>query len=253
MKKTRIILFAEVIILLFAIVMFTQATFAYFSSEVKTSGTITAGSVEIVLYESAVKRDGMGNLVEDTSSMRIFGTSTGTVHDYGVIFPGQNIFKNPTIQNTGTNDAFIAAKMSITDGDGDIHRAIGFEDYDEIDVTMLFGGGFFDKQAHFGNWNGFENVTYNDDFAILQVPKRSEGKYDFYFFVTKPIAHGESVMLFDNMNFPSEFTNVEMKEFADLRVDIYGFGVQTFGFENSFDAMLGALPEHFSDFSQSAP
>ena len=254
MKSTKRLIFIELIVLLLAVVMFAQATWAYFSSQAKTSGTITAGSVKIVLYESAVKRDANGNLIEDNESAKIFGTSTGTVHDYGVIFPGQNIFKNPTIQNTGTNDAYIAAKMTITDGGGgDIHRVIGFPDFDEIDVTSLFGGGFFEQSAHFGDWNGFHNVTYNDDFAMVQIPKRDRGQYDFYFFFTKPIAHGEAITVFDQMFFLSEFTNDQMKEFSELRVDIYGFGVQTFGFETSFDAMLGALPEHFSDFLHTAP
>ncbi len=253
MKSTKRLIFLELIVLLLAVVMFAQATWAYFSSQAKTSGTITSGSVKIVLYESAVKRDSSGNLVEDNESAKIFGTSTGTVHDHGVVFPGQNIFKNPTIQNTGTNDAYIAAKMTITDGDGDIHRVIGFPDYDEIDVVTLFGGGYFDSPAHFGDWNGLHNVTYNDDFAMVQVPKRAEGQYDVYFFFTKPIAHGESITVFDQMFFPSEFSSNEMKEFSELRVDIYGFGVQTFGFETSFDAMLGALPEHFSDLAHSAP
>ena len=60
-------------------------------------------------------------------------------------------------------------------------------------------------------------------------------------------------MLFDQIEFSSDFSSAEMAEFTDLRIDICGFGVQTYGFENCFDAMLGALPEHFTDFSQSAP
>ena len=149
--------------------------------------------------------------------------------------------------------AYIAAKMTITDGAGDIHRVIGFENYDDIDLAMLFGGGFFDESAHFGIWNGLEDVTYNDKFAYVQVPHRAEGKYDIYFFILEPLTHAESVMLFDRMSFPTDFTGDQMQEFVNLRVDIYGFGVQTTGFESCYEAMLGALPEHFADFLQSAP
>lgn len=251
MKSTKKLLIAEIVILLLSVFMFVQATLAYFSSEVTTSATITAGSVEILLSESAVKHDSLGNLIEDPDSPKIYGSASGTVHDYGIVFPGQTIFKNPTIRNIGTNDAYIAAKMSITDGDGDIHRVIGFPDFDHIDITMMFGGGLFNESAHFGTWNGLENVTYNDNFAMLQIPDRAHGKYDVYFFILKPLTHDEYVTLFDTMFFIPEFTSEEMIEFSDLRVDIYGFGVQTSGFETCFDAMLGALPDYFSDFSQS--
>ena len=100
MKSTKRLLIFEVVLLLVAILMFTQATYSYFTSKEQVSSTVTAGNVEILLSESAVKRDATGNLVEDTESTKIFGSASGTVHDYGIIFPGQSIFKNPTIPDT---------------------------------------------------------------------------------------------------------------------------------------------------------
>ena len=255
MKNVKKLLFIEAIVLLLAILMFAQTTFAYFSSRTKTTATITAGDVAIVLSEAAVKRDASGHLIEDKEKTRIFGTSDGAIHDYGVVFPGQKIFKDPTIMNTGTNDAYIAAKMTISDGVGDIHRVIGYADYKEIDLEMMFGGGFLDRlgETTFGDWHGIEAVSYNDDFAIAQIPKPEENKYDIYFFILKPSKHGESIKLFTEMFFSGEFNNEQMKEFAELRVDIHAFAVQTFGFESCYEAMLGALPDHFEDFVQSAP
>ena len=95
----------ETIILLLAILLFAQATYAYFSSTNKSSATITSGNVSILLSEAAVKKDGAGNLVADPQQSRIFGSTTGTLHDYGIVYPGQLIHKDPTIQNTGTNAA----------------------------------------------------------------------------------------------------------------------------------------------------
>ncbi len=258
MIKTRIILISELLLLLLAIALFAQATYAYFTSQVQVSGTITSGSVKIVLYESAVQRDSEGNLVKDPDKPEIMGTSTGTIHDYGIVYPGQSIYKDPTIRNTGTNDAYIAAKISILDGDGDIHRVIGIsDDYDEIDIEMLFSGGILDDannfgDVHFGEWNGIKNVIHNERFAMLQVPCREESRYDIYVFFLNPMSHGECVTIFNGMHFSPDFTNVEMAEFSDLRIDICGFGVQTLGFESCFDAMVGALPEHFADFLQPA-
>ena len=250
MKKWIII---ETAILLVTVLMFAQATYAYFSDQSRTAVVITSGSVKIQLSEAAVKRDANGNLIEDTSKPRIFGTTDGIVHDYGIVYPGQKILKDPTILNTGTNDAYIAAKVTITDGRGDIHRVIGYEDYPHIDLSMLFSGGLLSETAHFGVWNGIDNVTYNENMAYVQVPHRAEGRYDIYFFILKPLKYGESVMLFDEIAFSPYFTGEEMEEFVELRVDIVGFGVQSFGFDSCLAALTGALPGPFGDFLQSTP
>ena len=253
MKSTKRLLILESILLAIAILVFSHVTYAYFTAQSNSSATVTSGNVTILLSEAAVKHDDQGNLVEDTEKTRIFGSSGGTLHEYGIVYPGQTIFKDPTIQNTGSNPAYIAAKVSIKDGSGDIHRVIGLGEYDYIDVTLMLGGGYFDKGGHFGVWNGIENVTYGENFAMVQIPKPAEGRYDLYFFILEPVTTGEKVVLFDQMFFLSEFTNEEMQEFDDLRIDIYGFGVQTFGFESCYEAMINALPEHFSDFPHSAP
>lgn len=252
-KRTKKLFIAEIVILLLAILLFAQTTYSYFSSASKSSATVTVGNVSILFSEAAVTRDSTGNLVEDKTQSRVFGSPTGTLHDYGIIYPGQQIYKDPTVQNTGTNEAFIAAKVTLTDGHGDIHRVIGYPNYDEIDVSMLFGGGLLDETAHFGTWNGIEDVTYTDHFAIVQVPHRSEGRYDIYFFILQPLEQGEMITLFDRMFFAPEFTDEEMREFRELRIDTHAFAVQTTGFASCYEAMLNALPDHFSDLPHSAP
>lgn len=252
-KSVKKWLLIEAIILAVSILAFTHTTLAYFSSLEKTDATITAGSVDIALSEAAVKRDGKGNLIADPSKDRIRGSREGTPIDYGIVYPGQTIFKDPTIENTGSNNAYVAAKISITDGSGDIHRVVGFEDFDEIDITMLLSGGLLGENAHFGTWNGLENVTYNDHYAMVQVPKRAEGQYDIYFFVLTPLQKNETVVIYDQISFAPEFTNQDMMEFRELRIDVIGFGVQTMSFESCYEAMTIALPDYFSDLPFIAP
>ena len=246
-KKKGLLL--EALLLVAALLLFAQTTWAYFTHQAGTGSVITSGNVKIMLSEAAVKPDGNGNLVEDPESARIFGTTEGTLFDYGLVYPGQQICKDPTVQNVGTNDAYIAAKISVTDGAGDIHRLIGLPDDDSIDVWSLFAGGLLDESAHFGAWNGMEGVTYNERFAMVQVPHRAEGRYDIYIFMLKPFSQGESVTLYDHLYFDESFDNEDMTEFGQLRIDVYGFGVQRGGFDSCYDAMLGALPEYFASFS----
>ncbi|MBR2615137.1 MAG: SipW-dependent-type signal peptide-containing protein [Clostridia bacterium] len=253
MTKTKHRLIMELLLLVVALILFVQTSFAYFTSKKETGATITSGTVSIMLSEAAVTRDGNGNLVEDTDSARIFGTSDGAVHDYGVVFPGQGIFKDPTISNTGDGPAWIAAKVTITDGSKDVHRVLGFENYDDLDLAGFMTGGLMDEGEHFGTWNGLENVTYSDNFAMLQVPHRAEGRYDVYFFVLAPLARAESVVLFENLYFSGDYDNIQIQEFAELKIDVVAYGVQNQGFASCYEAMLTALPEHFEDFLQPAP
>lgn len=250
---TKKLLLTEVTLLVVAVLLFAQTSYAYFSSQKQAGATITSGSVSVMLSEAAVTRDENGDLVEDRTQPRIFGTAEGTVHDYGMVSPGQRIFKDPTISNTGSNEAWIAAKISISDGAGDIHRVMGMENYDDIDISDFMTGGLLAEEAHFGVWNGLEDVTHNSHFAMLQIPHRAEDRYDFYVFILAPVAKAESVVLFENLYFLLEYSNTDIQEFADLRIDVMAYAVQRYGFGSCYDAMLEALPEHFSDLVQSAP
>ena len=178
----RIKLIVSNVLLAVTMLLLVGVTIAYFSDTAQISNTLTSGTVKIMLSESAVKKDDIGNLVEDTSATRIFGGQDATFHDYGKIHPGQKIHKDPTIQNTGTNNAWIAVKITFTDGDGDLQKVMKLGNKDGIDIKMLLAGGVLSEQAEVGTWNGLENVLYNDHFAMVQIPNVAEGEYSFYVF-----------------------------------------------------------------------
>jgi predicted ribosomally synthesized peptide with SipW-like signal peptide len=234
------------ILLCVSILLLLGTTIAYFTDRSEFSNTLTAGNVSITLTEAAVKRGDGGHLVEDASKDRIKGTSDAVVHDYGTIFPGQEIFKDPTIKNVGSEDAYIAAKLTVTDGAGDIHKVLGFDGYQGLDITLLLGGGVFDEAIHVGNWNGHQNVWYNDHYAMVQVPNMVEGRYDFYFFFNAALAEDEEALLFDSMIIPAELDNSHLQEFTDFKMTVRAFAVQTGGLENCYDAMTKAFPSYFS-------
>ena len=109
-----------------AVLMFISVTIAWFSDTKKVDATFTSGNVRIALTEAAVKPDASGNLVEDKDKPRIFGAADEDVlHNYGRVYPGMSIYKDPTVENIGDVPEWIAVKVTITDGTGDIARAIG--------------------------------------------------------------------------------------------------------------------------------
>lgn len=234
------------ILLCISILLLIGTSLAYFTDRTEFTNTLTAGNVSISLTEAAVKKNAAGHLVEDTSKERIKGASEATIHHYGVVFPGQEIYKDPTVRNTGSEDAWVAAKLTITDGTGDIHKVLGFSGYEGLDLTLLLSGGVFDESIHVGNWNGHENAWYNDRFAMVQVPNMAEGRYDFYFFFNTALASDEEITLFNSLMIPPYLNNDQLHEFVDLQMTVRAFAVQTGGLENCYDAMTMAFPSYFT-------
>ena len=230
-----------------------SGSIAFFNDAKESTSIYTAGSVYIDLSEAATKADEFGNLVEDPDSDRIYGADINdsanvVVNDYGVVFPGQSIYKDPTITNTGRNSAWIAMKVIVKDGVGDIHRLFNYNEYyDDIDIEHFISGGLLEEQVNVGTWNGIEDVCYNDNYAMIQSSNRQSGVYEFFFIMLQPFKKGDSVKVFDTVFFDSSFGNEEMIEFKEFEITVQAFAVQKFGFSSCLDAMNGAFPEHFSN------
>jgi hypothetical protein len=62
-----------------------------------------------------------------------------------------------------------------------------------------------------------------------------------------PLVSGEEVTLFSEMFIRMDLTNEEMQEFVQLTVTVQAFAVQTYGFENAYQAVREAFPDYFSN------
>lgn len=233
-----------------------NVTISFFVDSKEYSGVFTAGNVYIEMTEAAVKLDTLANLVEDRESPRIVAADTTegglpTVHDYGLIHPGQTIYKDPTIVNTGDWDAWLAVKVIITDGGGDIHKLYGYNEfYEDIDIEGLLSGGLLNEHVRVGDWNGHEYVCYNENYAMVQIPDRHAGTYEFYFFMLNPLKKGESVEVFDTFYVDDTFGNTEMLELKELTITVQAYAVQTFGFNSCYEAMISAFGNKFGTLVQ---
>ena len=170
--------------------------------------------------------------------------------NYGRIFPGQTIAKDPTVKNTGEDSAYVCVKVIIEDGSRDIHKIFGYEGYDEIDIESLLGGGLLGERVHVGTWNGIADVCYNDNYAMVQVAVRVNDAYEFYFFILNPLEKGDEVTVFDTMIIDPMLSNTDMLELAELKITVQAFAVQQFGFDDCFSAMNGAFEDHFGPFGE---
>ena len=248
MKTQKVIkfnLYMSCILLGVLVLMLVGVTFAYFSSTRQVTNTFTAGNVEIALSEAAVKRDAQGNLVEDSNADRIYGTANAKTNDYGRVYPGQTVYKDPTVTNTGDNPEWVAVKVTMTDGAGDINSIIGYPGYEEIDIELLLSGGLLEEKVHFHTWNGIPDVGLSDNYAMIQKASVADGRYEFYFLMLKPLEPGKSVTIFDHINFDREWSNSDMQQLSDFTIHVQAFGVQTLDLDSCFDAMTEAFPTHF--------
>ena len=231
-------------------------TIAFFTDSKESTSVYTAGNVYIELSEAAVTEMN-GDLIEDINTDRLLGgeindSGASVVNNYGAIFPGQTIHKDPTIKNIGNSDAWVAAKVIIEDGAGDIHRLFKYNEYyNDIDIERMLDGGLLAQQVNVGTWNGIDSVCYNDNYAMIQHSDKINGKYEFYFIMVNPLGKDESVEIFDTFFVDSMLGNEEMKEFRELKITVQAFAVQKFGFSSCLEAMNGAFSEHFVNASAS--
>ena len=245
MTKPKMQLFLSACFLLLSILMLVGTTVAYFTAQKQYSHTLTTGNVTIELTEAAVKNEN-GHLVKDESKDRVRGGGDVVVHDYGAVYPGMKIYKDPTIENTGTNEAWVAARITLTDGTGQLHKVIGYEGYDEIDLlSLLSGGALVAEQLLIGEWNGIEEVYFNDSFAMVQKADKARGEYHFYCFFLQPLAREQQVTVFEQLEIPADWNHAELQEVEALKITVTAYGVQLLDLDSCYQAMTLAFPEDF--------
>lgn len=247
MKKKILALCLCVAMLAIAIV---GGTLAYFTDTDDATNTFTAGNVEIDLTEAVVKTDEKGNLVADGDKRQDVLTDEKEAYDYGKVYPGQTIYKDPTIENLGSEDAYVAARITVTDGKGDIHKLIGSEYMGLLYIEKMVSGGIIQENAQ--QLTDYYTLTktalpvYGDDtYAVYQIGDMANGTYTFYVFFEKALATNEKVTLFDTITINKDWDNAEMAELAELQIKIEAFATQEYGFDNCFTAITTAFANEF--------
>ena len=219
-------------------------TMAYFSDDRAQTNTFTAGKLTITLDECVVADapNADGDLVATNER-------TEENQEYK-LFPGMSVDKDPTITlDAGSENAYIAAKVVVTadvvDNMG-LYDLAGVPNYDNLDIHALVSGGLVDGTGEFTTWNNlFVNET--DECYIHQVADKANNTWTFYIFMKDAFTAGESVALFEKLNVNPAYNNPEMAVLNPLEIAVSGYGVQTVGFADCYDAMVGAFGQNAGD------
>lgn len=227
--KKKLIAIGLCLVILAATIL--NGTAAYFTDEQGVTNTFTSGNVEIKLEET--KADNSGTITSGTNA-------------YGKVYPGQTVVKDPVITNTSsTEDAYIAAKVTVTDGDGDLrHQDVIPDANNGIAIKELLKGGILDSATFVTDVADIEAELAANN-VVYQAADPTNGTYTFYFFVkgAVPTTGENSVTLFETMTIPADWDNEEMDQIKQLTIDVKAYGVQTFGFDNSYDALVATFFE----------
>jgi predicted ribosomally synthesized peptide with SipW-like signal peptide len=203
MKKK---IFAAAIAVCLIAAAITGATIAYFTDNASVDNTFTIGEVTIKLDESKVT-------VVDNRAVVSTTERVSTNQDYGYLYPGQTLTKDPTITNTGSEKAFVAAKVTISTT-ADITDATLTLVKDLLSGGMLLSG------------SGATCVSALDN-----------GDYVIYILYHGEMSKDQQITMFTTLSIPSSYGNTEMALLKGLKIDVDAYAVQSAGFTNAKDAI----------------
>ena len=128
MKKTRKVL-AVVLAFVLTVSLSVAGTIAYLADTDSAKNTFTTGNVKIDLTEADVVEDTNGNLVANGTIRNDVLDAEEAAYDYGKIYPGQTIYKDPTIELlAGSENAYLGAVVTVSVGKGADGKGVDVED-----------------------------------------------------------------------------------------------------------------------------
>ena len=262
MKKKLTAIFLCVALVAIAVV---GASLAYFTDTEKATNTFTVGNVKIDLIEQQRGKDGLVSFEQNKKLYPIVGSAQGEKDALGMPTAKNYVDKMVTIQNTGSEKAYIRAYFAIPSALDDgyetfnaglnvLHFNFGNKVEENGAVTSTEGAEWI--WTHGGKWNYFEttlsdgikyNVYYADYYQPVDANATTEqlvsGVYlDKTFDIKdgKCYAFGEEVTLDDGW----DWNNVSCPVFA--------VACQAEGFDNATDAMKAAFGDNYTPWGTPA-
>ena len=235
-------LVALIMVLALAFTTLVGGTLAYFTDTDDATNVFTSGNVDIDLTEAVVEPDSKGNLVATDERVDVEDDEED-VYDYGKLFPGMTVDKDPTITVAeDSENVFLAAKITVkNDGTADLADTTvlgtGYEGL--INIKGLVSGGFVDKDAEIVDTVGNLPV-YGDGETYMLYQEVVNGEFVFHLLFLEEMEAGDSVVLFEKLTVPATWDNAEMDALKGLEIKIEAYAVQSYGFEGDALAAIEA-------------
>ena len=240
------------------------ASLAYFTDTDNADNTFTVGNVAIDLIEQ--ERDGKGGLTAFENGKKlspIVGSAQGEKDDYGMPTAKNYVDKMVTIQNTGSEAAYIRAYFAIPAALDD-----GYETFNAGLNTLHFNfgnkvvngvisstEGVEWKWTHGSKWNYFEttignikyNVYYADYYKALDPNATTEQLVQgVYLDKSFDMKDGKAYA------FGKELTVDEGWNWNEISCPVFAVACQADGFDNAADAITAAFGANYNPWGTPA-
>ncbi|MFB0919918.1 MAG: SipW-dependent-type signal peptide-containing protein [Oscillospiraceae bacterium] len=225
MKKKTLLLSLTAVIIVAALAI--GGTLAYFTDNDTAENSFTVGDVSIKLYEHVV------NQTSDTFGQAVWTTDNDNTTDgntYSNIFPGAVLPKDPTIENDGSNPAYVRMKVTISNASA-WKAAIP----SGTDLTTIFIG-FID-----GEWTRSNIIDHSSNPSINTITYIYE--YNYILPINTTISP-----LFTSIKIPTGLSNQQMADISGtdgFKMNIVAEAIQSEGFDTSaaaFTALEAKYP-----------
>lgn len=261
MKKKITAIFLCVALLATAIV---GASLAYFTDTDNETNTFTVGNVKIDLIEK--ERDGNGGTREFTQGKRLYpivGSAQGEKDKLGMPTAKNYVDKMVTIENTGSEKAYIRAYFAIPSALDD-----GYETFNAGMNVLHFNFGNKVENGvitstegvewiwtHGGKWNYFEttidgikyNVYFADYYQAVDAGATTEQLVQgVYLDKTFDIKDGKCYA------FGKEVTLDDGWDWSKVSCPVFAVACQAEGFDNAADAITAAFGANYNPWGGAA-
>ena len=219
--KKRIVTIALVIALLATCF---GGTIAYLTDTKAVKNTFTIGNVYITLEETGAE--------EGENSYHLL--------------PAIPVTKDPTITlNEGSEDAYVAAKITIT---GNLYDLIGVTGTDLIDINVVAKGGLIGDGTVAPvetTWNNL-NVHKINGAYIYQDADKANNTWTLYIFMEVAQVAKTETVLFTTLTALPAWDNAEMEKINGMEINVEAFATQAAGFADCYQAMTEAFGGQFN-------
>ena len=240
-----------------AVVAIGGATLAYFTDTKSATNTFTVGNVKIDLIEQQRGENGLVPFEQNKKLYPIVGSAQGEKDALGMPTAKNYVDKMVTIQNTGSEKAYIRAYFAIPSALDD-----GYETFNAGMNVLHFNfgnkvvnGAISSTEGvewiwtHGGKWNYFEttidgikyNVYYADYYQAVDAGATTEqliqGVYldkSFDMKDGKPMAFGK------------EFTVDTGWDWSKVSCPVFAVACQAGGFDSAAEAITAAFGDHYN-------
>ena len=259
MKKLTLVVTCVVLVA----AMVIGGTLAYFTDTKNATNTFTVGNVKIDLIEQQRGENGLVPFEQNKKLYPIVGSAQGEKDEFGMPTAKNYVDKMVTIQNTGSEKAYIRAYFAIPSALDD-----GYETFNAGMNVLHFNfgnkvvnGAISSTEGvewnwqHDGKWNYYEttidgiayNVYYADYYQAVDAGATTEQLVQgVYLDKTFDIKDGKCYA------FGKEVTLDDGWKWNSVSCPVFAIACQAEGFDNATDAMNAAFGANYNPWGTTA-